>query len=176
MRGNLDVRKEKAKKAGLKASDCAGSLRALITTAGVSKAQLARAFGCRVLATDIDSTQLVVAARRLRRRGLLHHVALATADGGRLPSPEGRYDLARKMSPLSEVRKKNVPPILSIHGNADDVVPYDQSIELTKTLRNVKADAEMIAIANGGHGFPPEVMSRIYPQVFEFLRRRRILK
>jgi hypothetical protein len=34
-----------AKKSGLKASDCAGSFRALIGTAGVSKAQLAQAFG-----------------------------------------------------------------------------------------------------------------------------------
>jgi hypothetical protein len=34
-----------AKKAGLKASDCAGAFRALISTAGVSKAQLAQAFG-----------------------------------------------------------------------------------------------------------------------------------
>jgi hypothetical protein len=34
-----------AKKAGLSASDCAGAFRALISTAGVSKAQLAQAFG-----------------------------------------------------------------------------------------------------------------------------------
>jgi hypothetical protein len=34
-----------ATKAGLKASDCAGAFRALISTAGVSKAQLAQAFG-----------------------------------------------------------------------------------------------------------------------------------
>ncbi len=34
-----------AQKAGLKASDCAGAFRSLITTAGVSKAQLAKAFG-----------------------------------------------------------------------------------------------------------------------------------
>jgi hypothetical protein len=34
-----------AKKAGLNASDCAGAFRALISTAGVSKAQLAQAFG-----------------------------------------------------------------------------------------------------------------------------------
>jgi hypothetical protein len=34
-----------AQKAGLKASDCAGAFRALISTAGVSKAQLAKAFG-----------------------------------------------------------------------------------------------------------------------------------
>jgi len=93
-----------------------------------------------------------------------------------IPEQKGRYDLARRLSPLTEVRKKNVPPILSIHGNADEVVPYDHSIELTKTLRNVHADAEMIAVPNGGHGFPPEKMSQIYPQIFEFLRRRRILK
>ena len=93
-----------------------------------------------------------------------------------IPEQKGRYDLARRLSPLTEVRKKNVPPILSIHGNADEVVPYDHSIELTRTLRNVHADAEMIAVPNGGHGFPPEKMSQIYPQIFEFLRRRRILK
>lgn len=34
-----------AKKAGLKASDCAGAFRSLISTAGVSKSQLAQAFG-----------------------------------------------------------------------------------------------------------------------------------
>lgn len=34
-----------AQKAGLKASDCAGAFRTLISTAGVSKAQLAQAFG-----------------------------------------------------------------------------------------------------------------------------------
>ena len=93
-----------------------------------------------------------------------------------IPEQKGRYDLARRLSPLTEVRKKNVPPILSIHGNADEVVPYDHSIELTRTLRHVHADAEMIAVPNGGHGFPPEKMSRIYPQIFEFLRRRKILK
>ena len=42
-----------------------------------------------------------------------------------------------------------MPPILSIHGNADEVVPYEQSIELTRTLRNVHSDAEMIAVPNG---------------------------
>lgn len=34
-----------AKKAGLKVSDCAGAFRSLISTAGVSKAELAQAFG-----------------------------------------------------------------------------------------------------------------------------------
>jgi hypothetical protein len=34
-----------AQKAGLKATDCAGAFRTLISTAGVSKAQLAQAFG-----------------------------------------------------------------------------------------------------------------------------------
>lgn len=93
-----------------------------------------------------------------------------------IPEQKGRFDLARSLSPLTEVRKKNMPPILSIHGNADEVVPYEHSIELTRTLRHVHADAEMIAVPNGGHGFPPEKMDQIYPQVFEFLRRRKILK
>jgi acetyl esterase/lipase len=93
-----------------------------------------------------------------------------------VPEQKGRYDLARKLSPLEYVRKKNVPPILTIHANTDEVVPYDQAIQLTKGLRDVHADAEMINVPNGGHGFPVEKMNQLYPQVFEFLRRRGILK
>ncbi len=93
-----------------------------------------------------------------------------------LPEQKGRYDLARKLSPVAYIRKKNMPAILTIHGNADETVPYDHAIQLTKGLRDVHADAEMIAVANGEHGFPMEKMNQLYPQIFEFLRRRGILK
>jgi acetyl esterase/lipase len=93
-----------------------------------------------------------------------------------VPEQKGRYDLARKLSPLTYVRKKNVPPILTIHGNADETVPYDQAIQLTKGMRGVHGDAEMINVPNGGHGFPVEKMNQLYLQVFEFLHRRRIMK
>jgi acetyl esterase/lipase len=93
-----------------------------------------------------------------------------------VPEQKGRYDVARKLSPLTYVRKKNVPPILTIHGNADETVPYDHAIQLTKGLVDLHADAELLPVPNGGHGFPKEQMDKLYPQVFEFLRRRHILK
>ncbi len=92
-----------------------------------------------------------------------------------VPEQQGRSDLAHKLSPLTYVRR-NTPAILTIHGNADQTVPYEQGVQLTKALRDVKADAEMISVPNGKHGFPMETMNRLYPQIFDFLRKRGILK
>jgi acetyl esterase/lipase len=91
-----------------------------------------------------------------------------------LPEQPGRLEIARKLSPISYVRK-DVPPVLTIHGNADETVPYEQGIQLTRMLRDAKADAEMISVPNGPHGFPIEKMNQLYPQVFDFLRKRGIL-
>ena len=48
------------------------------------------------------------------------------------PRPD-MIDFARKLSPVTYVRK-DVPPILAIHGDADDVVPYQQSVQLVAAL------------------------------------------
>ena len=88
---------------------------------------------------------------------------------------DGRMELARRVSPATYVRKE-VPPVLTIHGTADETVPYDHGVHLTKALRDAGADAEMISVSNGGHGFPKEKMDELYPQIFQFLTRRGILK
>jgi dipeptidyl aminopeptidase/acylaminoacyl peptidase len=88
----------------------------------------------------------------------------------------GRMDLARRVSPIEYVRK-DVPPILTIHGTADATVPYDHGVRLTKALRDAGADAEMISVPDGEHGFPPEKMDQLYKQqIFDFARRRGVLK
>jgi acetyl esterase/lipase len=92
-----------------------------------------------------------------------------------VPEQENRFELARRVSPMTYVRK-NVPAVLTIHGNADEVVPYDHGVQLTKALRQDGADAEMIAVPNGGHGFTPDRMAKLYPEIFQFLIKRRILK
>ncbi len=83
--------------------------------------------------------------------------------------------LARRLSPIGYVRK-DVPPVLSIHGTADETVPYEHAVNLTKALRDAGADAEMISVPNGQHPLSKEQMTAAYPQVWEFLRRRGILK
>lgn len=90
-----------------------------------------------------------------------------------VPEQEGRRMLARRVSPINYVRK-DVPPILTIHGDADETVPYDHGFSLTKALRDAGAPAEMISIRGGGHGFPPEKMAELYQQIGEFLKRHKI--
>lgn len=86
-----------------------------------------------------------------------------------------RQELARRVSPISWVRKK-APPVLTIHGDADETVPYEHGVDFTKWLRNAGGDAEMIPIHQGGHGnFTPQEFAEIYNQIFYFLERRKIL-
>ena len=55
------------------------------------------------------------------------------------PQPE-RMELARRVSPITYVRK-GLPPILMVHGDADPTVPYAQSVALVKALKIAGDDA-----------------------------------
>jgi acetyl esterase/lipase len=90
-----------------------------------------------------------------------------------IPEQPNRMDLARSVSPITYVRK-GLPPILTIHGDADDVVPYAQSQRLTKELKAAGVDTELITIPGGKHGFEPPEMDKAWPQLFKWLKRRKI--
>ncbi len=90
-----------------------------------------------------------------------------------IPEQPNRMDLARRLSPLTYVRK-GLPPILSIHGDADSVVPYDQSVRLTRALKAAGDDAELITVPGGHQGFTGEEMNKLWPQIFKWLKKRRI--
>lgn len=72
----------------------------------------------------------------------------AVAWMGSLPD---RQELARQVSPLHWVRS-SLPPILTIHGDADTIVPYDQAVRLHAALEKVGATQQLHTIAGGGHG------------------------
>ena len=91
------------------------------------------------------------------------------------PAEEQRGDLARRLSPMVYVRK-DVPPVLTVHGSEDETVPYMHAVKLTKALRGAGADAEMISVPGGKHPVSAEQMTTVYPQIWEFLKRRGILK
>ena len=79
------------------------------------------------------------------------------------------YDIAQRVSPISYVRA-DLPPIITIHGNADPTVPYDQAVQLHGMLDRAEVTNELITIPNGGHGgFPPDQMLRAYGAIFRFL-------
>jgi acetyl esterase/lipase len=90
-----------------------------------------------------------------------------------IPELPGRMDLAKKLSPLTYVRK-GLPPVLSIHGDADPVVPYEQSARLTKALKASGDQAELITVPGGEHGFAPEEMEKLWPQIFKWLKKHKI--
>jgi len=73
------------------------------------------------------------------------------------------------------VRKK-LPPVLTIHGDADPVVPYEHGVDITKELMKHGNSAELLPIHQGDHGnFTPAQYSEIFSAIFEFLARRKIL-
>jgi len=92
-----------------------------------------------------------------------------------LPEQEGRFELARRLSPLTYVRR-GLPPVKTVHGDADKTVPYEHGTKITKALREAGVDAELLTVKGGGHGFPPEKMKEIYVDVFDFLSKRGVIQ
>jgi acetyl esterase/lipase len=90
------------------------------------------------------------------------------------PDQQDRMELARRLSPITYVRK-GLPPILALHGDADAVVPYEQSLTLVNALKNVGGDAELITVPSGQHGFTPAEMDRLWPQIFQWLKKRKLI-
>jgi dipeptidyl aminopeptidase/acylaminoacyl peptidase len=88
-----------------------------------------------------------------------------------VPEQPGRTELARRVSPMTYVRRK-VPPILTLHGDADQTVPYQHGVALTKALSEAGAAATLVTIPGGGHGFPKETLDRIYERdIWPFLKK-----
>jgi acetyl esterase/lipase len=90
-----------------------------------------------------------------------------------LPEQPGRMELANKLSPLTYVRK-NLPPILTLHGDADQTVPYEHGVRLTNALKEAGVKTELITVPAGKHGFTPEQMNELWPQIFKFLKKYKL--
>jgi acetyl esterase/lipase len=95
-----------------------------------------------------------------------HEKNYAVAWLGSLPD---RQEIARRVSPLTYVRKDN-PPIITIHGDADDVVPYSQAVRLHQALDKAGVPNQLFTIKGGGHGqFKDEDNRKAYSAVWLFL-------
>lgn len=90
-----------------------------------------------------------------------------------IPEQANRLELAHQMSPMTYVRK-GLPPILALHGDADPLVPYQQSVNLIKAVKSVGGDAELITIPGGKHGFTLQEMDELWPQIFKWLKQHKI--
>jgi acetyl esterase/lipase len=78
--------------------------------------------------------------------------------------------IAKRVSPLTYVRA-GIPPIISIHGDADPVVPYENSVRLHHALTVAGVPNELVTIKGGGHGeFKEAELEDAYEKIRAFLR------
>jgi len=88
-----------------------------------------------------------------------------------LGSLTNKEEIARESSPLSYVRKQN-PPIITVHGDQDDVVPYSHAVQLHEALNKAGVVNQLYTIKGGGHGqFKDEDNRKAYDAVWQFLQK-----
>ena len=70
-----------------------------------------------------------------------------------LVGPEAAHpaEVRRQASPIHRIGP-GTAPILMIHGDQDEIVPYDQSVTLQDACRKAGLEAELITIKGGKHG------------------------
>lgn len=86
-----------------------------------------------------------------------------------LGSRSDREEVARRVSPLTYVRA-GLPPVLTIHGDADPIVPYNHAVRLHAALDEAGVPNQLITVPGGGHGgFSTDENIRIYAAIREFL-------
>ncbi len=79
-----------------------------------------------------------------------------------------RLDIAQRVSPINYVRE-DLPAIITIHGDADSIVPYSHAVQLHQALEQVQVPNKLITVSGGGHGgFTEEEMFRIYNTIQNF--------
>lgn len=83
--------------------------------------------------------------------------------------------LAKQVSPLSYVRA-GVPPIITIHGDLDDVVPYSHAVRLHAALEKAGVRNSLVTVKGRKHGgFNRQELSDSYEAIRDFLRKQGLL-
>ena len=86
-----------------------------------------------------------------------------------------REEIAKRVSPLTYVRQ-GLPPVLTIHGDADPTVPYTQAVRLRQALDQAGVSTELVTVPGGKHGnFTFEENLKIYAAIRGFLARHNLL-
>lgn len=80
-----------------------------------------------------------------------------------------RREVAKRVSPLTYLRA-GLPPIITIHGDADPTVPYAHAVQLHNGLNNAKVSNELVTVKGGKHGFfGVKPTQDAYASILEFL-------
>jgi acetyl esterase/lipase len=93
-----------------------------------------------------------------------------------LSSMENRREIARRVSPIHYVRG-GLPPIVTIHGDADPTVPYSHAVRLHEALEKAGVANALVTIPGGRHGgFNREQTLRAYSEIEKFLAAHNLMK
>lgn len=84
-------------------------------------------------------------------------------------------EVAKSVSPLTYVRA-GLPPVITIHGDKDDVVPYTHATRLHDTLRKVgDVNNKLITVKGGGHGmFAQQDYATAFDEIWKFLKDNKV--
>jgi len=92
-----------------------------------------------------------------------------------VPNPE---ETAKRISPLTYVRA-GLPPILTIHGDADESVPYSDAVRLHAALASAHVANQLVTVPGGMHGrfrWTDADTIRVQRAIEEFLHRYGVLE
>jgi acetyl esterase/lipase len=91
-------------------------------------------------------------------------------------SLSNRAELARQVSPINYVRA-GLPPVITIHGDEDDIAPYSQAVRLHTALDKAGVPNKLVTIHGRKHdGFNRQELIKSYDAIKEFLRKNGVLK
>lgn len=92
-----------------------------------------------------------------------------------LGSQPDRDQMAVRVSPLTYVRK-GLPAVFTIHGDADQLVPYSHAVRLHAALDKAGVPQQLYSIPGGKHGgFTREQMIQAFTLIRAFLKQNGIL-
>ena len=104
-----------------------------------------------------------------------HNVANSpesTVVGGPVQDPDN-YDKVQAYNPISYISAdRKLPPFLIMHGDADPLVPFNQSVLLYEALRDNDHQVDFYKIQGAGHGtrfYTPAVMDVVKAFLAEHL-------
>jgi acetyl esterase/lipase len=83
-------------------------------------------------------------------------------------------EVAKSVSPLTYVRP-GLSPIITIHGDKDDVVPFTHATRLKDALDKAKVPNQLVTIRGGGHGmFTQGQYEMAWGEVWKFLKDNKV--
>lgn len=85
-----------------------------------------------------------------------------------------QLDLIKLVSPLTYIQA-GLPPIITIHGDADPLVPYSHAVRLHEGLEKAKVPSQLFTVKKGDHGdFSVKDSIEAYKAIFKFLKKHGI--